>query len=135
MLKPLLLIAFCAVASWAQDTPEAPQDAEGCKDSPLVARFPGSHLNSCEHKEFESVQMPVGKDSDGSAIEKAIEGEYFSYSIGTRDGLSNIQLFRNFQTALTKAGYKTIFNGSPDVLTVRNGPQYIWMEFKETTIT
>jgi outer membrane protein OmpA-like peptidoglycan-associated protein len=121
------------VVSWAQEAaPEAPQDAEGCKDSPLVARFPGSHINSCEHKEFESVQMPVGRDKDGGSIEKAIEGEYFSYDVATREGLSNIQLFRNFQTALTKAGYKTIFNGSPDALTVQKGPQYIWMEFKET---
>jgi OmpA-OmpF porin, OOP family len=127
-MKSLVLAALFAAISFGQD---APQDAEGCKDSPLVARFPGSIIHSCDHKEFESVQMPIGKDKDGNEIDKAIEGEYFYYDIGTREGLSNIQLFRNFQTAFTEAGYKIIFDGSPEKLTVQNGPQYVWMEFKE----
>ena len=76
--------------------------------------------------------MPVARDADKNPVEKGIEGEYFYYDIGTREGLSNIQLFRNFQTALEKAGYKLIYTNSPDELTAQNGPQYIHMEFKET---
>jgi OOP family OmpA-OmpF porin len=122
-----LLVMFAAM-SWPQD---APQDAEGCTDSPLVARFPGSHINSCEHKEFEAADMPVGTDRDGNQIRKSIEGEYFRYDIGTREGLSKLQLFRNFQAALQKAGYKTDYSSSPDELTVHNGPQFIYMQFSD----
>jgi OmpA-OmpF porin, OOP family len=122
-----LLVVFAAM-SWAQDTP---QDAEGCTDSPLVARFPGSHINSCEHKEFEAADMPVGTDRDGGQVRKSIEGEYFRYDIGTREGLSKLQLYRNFQSALQKAGYKTDYASSPDELTVHSGSQYIHMEFSD----
>ena len=101
-MKAIVLLGHIASLSFA---PDAPQDAEGCQDSPLVARFPGSHINSCEHKEFQAAEMPVGHDQDGKEVTKSIEGEYFYYDIGTREGLSALQLFRNFQTALQKAGY------------------------------
>jgi hypothetical protein len=74
----------------------------------------------------------VGQDQDQKEITKSIEGEYFYYDIGTREGLSALQLFRNFQTALQKAGYKTDYSSSPDTLTVHKGPQYIYMQFSDT---
>jgi OOP family OmpA-OmpF porin len=129
-MKSILLFALFATVCMAQD---APQDAEGCTDSPLVARFPGSHINSCEHKEFQAADIPVSRDKDGNAVTKSIEGDYYYYDIGTRDGLSALQLFRNFQAALAKAGYKTDFTNSPGELTVHNGPQYIYMQFSDTT--
>src|ERR1700761_8893295 len=89
IMKSIVLLAVVGTLCLAQDTP---QDAEGCTDSPLVARFPGSHINSCEHKEFEAADMPVGLDKDGGQIRKSIEGEYFRYDIGTREGLSKLQL-------------------------------------------
>ncbi|MGC2656805.1 MAG: OmpA family protein [Bryobacteraceae bacterium] len=127
-MKPIFLLILFVFVSAAQD---APQDAEGCTDSPLVARFPGSHINSCEHKEFQAADIPVSRDSDGNAVTKSIEGDYYYYDIGTRDGLSSLQLFRNFQTALTKAGYKTLYASSPDALSVQKGPQYIYMQLSD----
>jgi outer membrane protein OmpA-like peptidoglycan-associated protein len=127
-MKPIVFLLLSAAICAAQD---APQDAEGCTDSPLVARFPGSHINSCEHKEFQAADIPVTKDKDGNAVAKSIEGDYYYYDIGVREGLSALQLFRNFQTALTKAGYKVDFVNSPGELTVHNGPQYIYMQFSD----
>lgn len=83
-MKPILVFALFATVCIAQDTP---QDAEGCTDSPLVARFPGSHINSCEHKEFQAADIPVSRDKDGNSVAKSIEGDYYYYDIGTRDGL------------------------------------------------
>jgi OOP family OmpA-OmpF porin len=128
-MKLILLLAALTTVSYAQDTP---QDAEGCTDSPLVARFPGSHINSCDHKEFQNAEIPVGQDQDQKEITKSVEGEYFYYDMGTREGLSALQLFRNFQTALQKAGYKIDYASSPDKLTVHKGPQYIYMQFSDT---
>jgi outer membrane protein OmpA-like peptidoglycan-associated protein len=129
-MRTVAILALFAVLGFGQDAQDTPQDAEGCKDSPLVARFPGSHINSCDHKEFESIQMPVGKDKDGNDINKAIEGEYFYYDIGTRDGISEIQLYRNFETALSRAGYQILYAGTPNALTARKGNQYVYMELK-----
>ena len=65
IMKPTLLRAVFAAVCVAQDTP---QDPEGCADSPLVARFPGSHLNSCDHKEFQAAEIPIGRASSPNAL-------------------------------------------------------------------
>jgi outer membrane protein OmpA-like peptidoglycan-associated protein len=124
-----LLLGWVMFGNAPQDPP---QDAEGCKDSPLVQRFPGSHINSCDHKEFDAVEMPVGKNKDGDEITQKIEGEVFSWDVGTREGISDLQLYRNFESALKRAGYQILFPGQPDRLTARNGAQYIYMELKGT---
>ncbi len=128
MYKLLWLIPFVAAPLFAQDEPR--KDAEGCKDSPYISRFPGSIINSCNHKEFESYSMPVSKDADGNGVEKAIEGEYWDYDIGTREGTSEIQLYRNFHNALAAAGYKFLFEGSPDRLIAQKGNLYLDIQCK-----
>jgi len=64
----------------AQDD-DKPKDAEGCKDSPLITRFPGSIIHSCDNKEFEQVDFPMA-DSQ----QKHLEGKYHYWDIGTREG-------------------------------------------------
>src|SRR5882724_2944151 len=96
------LFLFCTIGVHAQDE-DKPKDAEGCKDSPIVSRFPGGIINSCENKEFDQADFPLGNDKDGNARQKHLEGEFHSWDIATRAGTSEIQVFRNFQTAL-KAG-------------------------------
>ena len=55
----------------------AEDDAEGCKDSPLITRMPGSTLSYCEHKEFDQLEVVVkGKDSDRE--DKKLEGEIWA---------------------------------------------------------
>ena len=62
-------------------------DAEGCKDSPLISRFPGSMIHSCENKEYEQADMPIADDG----TTKHVEGDYHYWDIGTREGTSDIQ--------------------------------------------
>jgi hypothetical protein len=84
VLRVVLVIAlsFLTVHAIAQDEPR--QDAEGCKDSPLITRMPGSTINSCDNKEFEQAEMPVGKDAEGNVVNKTLEGEYHYWDMGTR---------------------------------------------------
>jgi OOP family OmpA-OmpF porin len=89
---------FWAMNLGAQD--EKPKDAEGCKDSPLVTRFPGSILSSCDNKEYEQADFPLDDDKV-----KHVEGEYHTWDFTTREGVSEIQVYRNFQTALKNAGW------------------------------
>ena len=100
IMKYFALLALAAACCLAQDAARA--DAEGCTDSPLVARFPGSHIADCDHKEFESKDLPVARDKDENEVDKAIEGEYFFYDFAVRGGLSQVQLLRNFQAALNE---------------------------------
>ena len=114
----------------AQDEPRT--DAEGCKDSPLVTRMPGSTINSCDNKEFEQFTMPAGKDKEGNVVEKKLEGEYHSWDYATREGMSEIQIYRNIQTALKQAGFTLVYEDSPTTLTARKGNTWYMLESKGT---
>lgn len=109
--------------AFAQD-----QDAEGCKDSPLLQRMPGSTIKSCEHKEFDSVEMPIGKNADGDAVTKNIEGEKWSWDMGNRDDLSDVQVYRNFLNALEKANWTIDYQSPNSQITAHKGSDYIFMD-------
>jgi outer membrane protein OmpA-like peptidoglycan-associated protein len=113
----------------AQD-PEKEQDAEGCKDSSLVTRFPGSTIHSCENKEYEQADFPLGTDKDGAALAKHVEGDYHSWDVGTRQGTSQIQVFRNFQTALKNAGFFIDYANSPGEIVAHKGATWIYLDNK-----
>jgi OmpA-OmpF porin, OOP family len=104
------------------------QDAEGCKDSPLIQRMPGSAIHSCEHTEFDSVNMPVGKDSDGNAVEKAMEGEKWYWDMGNREGLSDVQVYRNFLNALQSANWTIDFKNPTSQITAHKGSDYVFFD-------
>lgn len=129
----LLLFGF-AVSVRAQDS-DQPQDAEGCKDSPLVTRFPGSIIQSCDNKEYEQADFPLGGEK-----QKHVEGEYHSWGMGTRDGTSEIQVFRNFQTALKNAGFAIDFAEAPEQLVAHKGATWIFIDnrgsyYNQTIVT
>jgi flagellar motor protein MotB len=104
------------------------QDAEGCKDSPIITRMPGSTIHSCENKEFEQATLVVAKDKDGNETEKTIEGEYHYWDYGTREGVSEIQVFRNFETALKKAGFTLVYEDSPRLISAQKGKTWFKLE-------
>src|SRR5437763_812361 len=107
----LVLFSLLAAPSLAQEP-----DAEGCKDSPLITRMPGSKINSCDYKEYEQASFPLKPDADGNLQEKKIEGEYHYWDYGTREGMSEIQVFRNMETALKRAGFTLDYENSPDTI-------------------
>jgi OOP family OmpA-OmpF porin len=105
-------------------------DAEGCKDSPLITRMPGSRLNSCDNKEYEQASFPLKPDADGNAQEKKVEGEYHYWDYNTRAGMSEIQIFRNMEAALKKAGFTFDYENSPTTITAHKGNTWYLLESK-----
>jgi outer membrane protein OmpA-like peptidoglycan-associated protein len=122
----VLAIGLTPALLMAQD--DAPQDAENCKDSPIITRMPGSTIHSCENKEFEQVKVPVSKDADGNVTEKTLEGEYHYWDYGTREGVSEIQVFRNIETALKQAGMKIVYEESPGTIVANKGDTWYWLQ-------
>jgi len=137
-MKIFVSVIFCSAVLLfgsnvrAQDDDDKPRDAEGCKDSPLVTRFPGSIIHSCDNKEYEQADFPMGSDKDGNALTKHVEGDYHSWDIGTREGVSEIQVFRNFQTALKAAGFVIDYANSPEQLVGHKGSTWIFIENRGT---
>ncbi len=128
------LLFCCAVLLFASNLraqgEEKPQDAEGCKDSPLITRFPGSTIHSCENKEYEQADFPLGTDKDGATLNKHVEGDFHSWDIGTRPGTSQIQVFRNFQAALKNAGFAIDYTNSPGEIVAHKGDAWIYVNNK-----
>jgi outer membrane protein OmpA-like peptidoglycan-associated protein len=130
--KILLSAAFIslfvlAAPARAQDSASA-QDADGCKESPLISRFSGSHISSCENLADQKVDVQVGSEKDGSVSTKTIEGEYHSWVIATRDGVSEAELFEDFEAALQSDGLQIDYENKPAALTAHSGN--IWVVFK-----
>ena len=103
---------------FAQDTPT---DAEGCKDSPIITRMAGSFIANCEHKEYDQVTASLGQNKEGDPVEKKLEGEVWFWTYNTREGVSDIQVFRNMEAALTKAGLTMDFEDSPGAIVAHKG--------------
>jgi outer membrane protein OmpA-like peptidoglycan-associated protein len=120
------VVLLCAAGVRAQD--DKPQDAEGCKDSPLISRFPGGHINSCEKMEFEAADFPLATGPNGEAHQKHLEGAYQYWDIATRQGVSPIQVYRNFENAMKAAGIAIDYANPPDQLVGHKGKTWIYID-------
>src|ERR1022692_2623152 len=81
------------------------QDAEGCKDSPLVGRFPGSVITDCKNKADDKFPFTLdnGKHKD-------VEGEFHQIEYKYPNTASKAQVVRNMNTAIRRAGYTMVYD-------------------------
>jgi OmpA-OmpF porin, OOP family len=117
----LLMLALTPIALCAQD-------AEGCKDSPLITRMPGSTIGNCDHQDFGQATMSVGKSGDPT--DKLVEGNFEHWSYTTREGVSQLQVYRNIEDALKKAGFQIDYENVPEVLTAHKANAWYSLENK-----
>jgi OOP family OmpA-OmpF porin len=99
------LIICVAILTSAQVCLAQDKDAEGCKDSPLISRFPGSVLVSCKDKADDSFKFTL--DKNGS---KAVEGEFHEVVYQFPKTASKAQVVRNLNTAIRRAGYTMVYD-------------------------
>jgi outer membrane protein OmpA-like peptidoglycan-associated protein len=114
-----LIICF-AVPLAIQVCAAQPKDAEGCKDSPLIGRFPGSVIYKCEDKADDVHSFPMGQKP-----EKKLEGEYHFIGYAPPTNVSNAQMYRNLNTALRTAGYTFDYDNGDNSLTAHMGKTWI----------
>jgi OOP family OmpA-OmpF porin len=129
LLGSLALCFFCMLFAKGS----AAEDAEGCSDSPLVNRFPNSHIDSCQNKDYEQADFPLPAAADGTSVTKHLEGEYHEAVYVTPPGISPIQLFRNFQKALQSAQFTIDYSSSPDELVGHKGNTWLYLIFRDDT--
>ena len=92
-----------------------PTDKPGGKDHPIVGRFQGAVLMNYGSASYEEVEIPLGayksvEGKEGYVPTKSTvaKGKLWSYSYWGPDGRSELELFRNYQLSLTKAGFKML---------------------------
>lgn len=109
---PLLLCALAPLA-FAQMPPQ--DTVKGAKDHPLLSRFAGAKLVGYQVKEFDETTLPAGKrvedkqDQPSFQQSLTLEGKITRIAYNYPRDRSPLEVMRNYQTALDKAGLKTVF--------------------------
>jgi OmpA-OmpF porin, OOP family len=103
----LLLLAFALLVPtgvFAQA-----RDVAGAKDFPGIGRFGGSAITGYQVKDFDAARMQGAAFKDGQPVDaRRLEGKITRIAYRTRPGPSILEVSRNFETQLAKAGFETL---------------------------
>lgn len=93
------------------------KDVQGSKDHPMLSRYPGSIIREYWVKEFDEFALPLGKGlfKEGKDyLEKSerLEGKVTYIMYLPPKERSGLEIFRNYEMALKKAGFQTLFTCS-----------------------
>jgi outer membrane protein OmpA-like peptidoglycan-associated protein len=122
-----MLLSLAIMAAVHHSTAQT-KDAPGCKDSPLIGRFPGSIITGCSDKAFDGYNFTVTVDKKD--ITKRIEGKFFQLNYNWPSANSGkSQVVRNLNNALRAAGYTFDYDsGDYGDFTVHMGKTWIMEE-------
>ncbi len=99
-----LLSAFTATATHAQT-----RDVAGARDYPGIGRFGGSVITGYVVKDFDAARMQAAAFKDGQPADaRRLEGRIIRVAYRTNPGPSILEVSKNFETQLAKAGFKTL---------------------------
>ncbi len=121
--KPAATADSYASTQAAPPPKPARPDAAGCKDSPLIERFPGSYITDCKDKPDEAFSFEnLGPKKES----KKLEGEFHQVTYAYPQTASKAQVVRNLNTALRLAGYTFLYDsGDYGDFTVNRGKTWI----------
>lgn len=95
----------------------APDDKDGGKDLPIVSRYPGSEIDNFDNKAFDEITLITGGpacDCDGTRITTCktqhLEGKISWVSYNSPNGRSVLEIYRNYEQALQKAGFQPVYS-------------------------
>jgi OOP family OmpA-OmpF porin len=108
------LIAF-TTALIASLPAQAQGDAKGARDYPGIGRFAGSVITGYQAKDFDAARMQAAPFKDGKPADaRRLEGRVTRIAYRTGPGPSILEVSRNFETQLAKAGFETLINCDTD---------------------
>ena len=100
-----VLFLSCANSAIADD-----QDAKGSKDHPLITRYPGCVIDQYRTKGFDQFILGLAKPIGGDFTKSMpVEGKITRIGYLCPADRSVIEIFRNYETALKRAGFTTLF--------------------------
>lgn len=104
----LLVMLFATSIAIAQD-----EDREGSKDHPLISRYPGSFISYYDVKEFDEYVLPLGPIKNEKLTKsQKLEGKVTLIQYKAPKGRSALEVYRNYELALKKAGFEILFSGT-----------------------
>jgi hypothetical protein len=110
---PTLLLLISATISFTSSFTSTAQaqtrDLAGSRDYPGIGRFGGSIITGYQTKDFDAVRLQAAPFKDGKAADaRRLEGRVTRIAWRIGPGPSILEVSRNFETQLAKAGFETL---------------------------
>lgn len=84
------------------------------EDHPLVSRYPGSEPMGSpgKYRDFDEFTLVLGKVKGTDSVEKSqkLEGRVYAVHYRNPEGRSVLEIYKNYEAALTKAGFKSLYS-------------------------
>src|SRR5262249_49158279 len=104
IFRLLILIALFPLAAQAQT-----RDVAGARDYPGIGRFGGSVITGYQVKDFDAARMQGAAFRDGQPTDaRRPEGRVVKIAYRSNPGPSILEVSRNFEAQLAKAGFETL---------------------------
>lgn len=102
-LAEVILATVCITAAAMAQTPPS--------GHPLVPAYPGSWMDqAAEVSAFDEFDLPTGPIKDGKVSKSEhLEGKVTMFAYRSPEGRSELEIFRNYESAFKKAGFITLF--------------------------
>jgi OOP family OmpA-OmpF porin len=90
-------------------------DVDGSKDHPLLSRYEGSQITHYKFDEFNEYDLVTKKIPGGGGLAAnptsatSLEGALTKIMYVSPTGRSTLEVFRNYENALSDAGFETLF--------------------------
>ena len=111
---PRFLSLFISLLSLTFISPAMAKDIEGSKDHPLVSRFSGAEIIGYKAVDFDESIMPTRRIADDDKVTDAdllkVEGKITRVGYLIDVSKTPLEVMRNYEAALTPAGFQTIFS-------------------------
>jgi outer membrane protein OmpA-like peptidoglycan-associated protein len=106
-----MVLACLSLASFAV----AADDIAGAKDFPGIGRFKGSTITGYDTKDFDAARIQAATFKDGQPTDaRRLEGRVARIAYRTPAGPSILEVSRNFETQLEKAGFEKLLSCDTD---------------------
>ncbi len=103
-------MAFAVLLILQSTLASAQKDISGSMDHPLVSRFPDSTISKYTVVNFDEFKVPLSRQDSGTPKSQTVEGKITRITYDTPAPRSVLEVYKNYESALTRAGFKPLFS-------------------------
>jgi outer membrane protein OmpA-like peptidoglycan-associated protein len=113
--RPLILLLALAILAPTGAAAQTARDVVGARDFPGIGRFARSVITGYQVKDFDAARLQAAAFKDGQPADaRRLEGKVTRIAYRTNPGPSMLEVFRNFETQLTKIGFEKLLSCDAD---------------------
>ncbi len=95
-------------------------DADGCKDHPLITRYPGSEILFCDEQQYNDYKVVTGPivfpSGSNWAFESQLDigGKVTRLAYQVNGTVTSVEVFKNYTDALAAGGFEILVTGKAE---------------------